>query len=62
MKNKVIINSIETSKRFYAACAVMQGILASYAGIQIEQFPHEWIVEQSYLLADKLLAQENVEN
>ena len=46
------------TKRFYAACAAMQGILASYAGIQIKEFPAEWIVKESYKLADELLKQE----
>lgn len=47
------------SKRFYAACAAMQGILSSYAGFPIEKFPYSWIAESSYAMADELLKQEN---
>lgn len=47
------------SKRFYAACAAMQGMLASYAGMQIKEFPCEWIVSESYKIADELLKRES---
>ncbi len=46
------------SKRFYAACAAMQGILASYAGLQIAHFPEGFIASESYKMADELLKQE----
>lgn len=42
------------SKRFYAACAAMQGILAS----DVKDKPSE-IVRGAYLIADELLKQEN---
>lgn len=45
------------SKRFYAACAAMQGILSNPTnGIMLE---NRGVVRQSYLLADELLIQEN---
>lgn len=55
-KGRVIHNGI--SKRFYAACAAMQGILSSgvYARIAISD-----VIEKSYQYADELLKQENNE-
>ena len=44
------------SKRFYAACAAMQGLLAYYGLAYSEQHAKE-----SYKLADELLKQENAE-
>ena len=44
------------SKRFYAACAAMQGLLAHYGLAYSEQHTKE-----SYKLADELLKQENAE-
>lgn len=46
------------SKRFYAACAAMQGLLASPA-IKIPQY--ELIIKTAYIFADELLKQENNE-
>ena len=53
------------SKRFYAACAAMQGILANYSnermvnGGYIPITEYKEIIEQSYGIADELLTQEN---
>jgi hypothetical protein len=44
------------SKRFYAACAAMQGLVAHYGLAYSEQHAKE-----SYKLADELLKQENAE-
>ena len=45
------------SKRFYAACAAMQGILS---GQQLQTLPNDLeIVEMAYELADELLKQES---
>ena len=46
------------SKRFYAACAAMQGLII------ISSYPHskearETLIEDSYAIADELLKQEN---
>lgn len=54
------------SKRFYAACAAMQGILASQVGnYEVEggtrQDYCEQLIEQSFQFADELLKQENAE-
>ena len=48
------------SKRFYAACAAMQGLLA-YPGINGKNSDKvmEWIAEHAFMQADKLLEQEN---
>ena len=44
------------SKRFYAACAAMQGILsADYS----QNISNETLIKQSYMLADELLKQES---
>lgn len=52
------INEIGMSKRFYAACAAMQGILAgsSNSSYAIDE---KKIIKQAYLIADELLKQEN---
>lgn len=55
------------SKRFYAACAAMQGILANHELVRIitikaEKCGMNWmenLAEHSYLLAEELLKQEN---
>lgn len=59
--NKVIPDPANgMSKRFYAACVAMQGILAN------SQFRTDWgsspevIIEYSYELADELLRQEGL--
>jgi hypothetical protein len=47
------------SKRFYAACAAMQGILANnYLVPKLNDKPIYWVVRFSYDLADELLKQE----
>lgn len=54
------------SKRFYAACAAMQGILANNrvtelfekANITVEE-ERKYLAEASFLMADELLKQEN---
>ena len=53
------------SKRFYAACAAMQGILANQNGeytviCKTNQQYAEHLISQSYQLADELLKQENL--
>jgi len=45
------------SKRFYAACAAMQGILASSG---VKESTMESIISDSYQLADQLLEQEDL--
>ena len=48
------------SKRFYAACAAMQGIVSTLThGPEIAEYDNEFIAEASYKLADELLKQEN---
>ena len=56
--NGNVVNSPEDgmSKRFYAACAAMQGLVAHYGLAYSEQHAKE-----SYKLADELLKQENAE-
>lgn len=46
------------STRLYVATAAMQGILASYAGIEIESFPLKYVVNESLRLTDALLEEE----
>ena len=53
------------SKRFYAACAAMQGILANQNGEYgviggTNQQYTERLISQSYQFADELLKQENL--
>ena len=53
------------SKRFYAACAAMQGILANQNGeytviCKTNQQYAEHLISQSYQFADELLKQENL--
>lgn len=56
------VNCNGMSKRFYAACAAMQGILASPGNEpkSEETFPEYYrkLVKASYMLADELLKQE----
>jgi hypothetical protein len=48
------------SKRFYAACAAMQGILSGMTSTtNPEELNYYGIVNESYELADELLKQEN---
>jgi len=47
------------SKRFYAACAAMQGLTQRFIGIYSSDEDIKGIVKQSYKLADELLRQEN---
>ena len=44
------------SKRFYAACAAMQGMLANQS---VTHIPDEIVIKTAYKLADELLKQEN---
>ena len=44
------------NKRFYAACAALQGMLADDA---YRHRGHELIITEAYQLADELLRQEN---
>ena len=58
-------NNIGMSKRFYAACAAMQGILANQNGeytviCKTNQQYAEHLISQSYQFADELLKQENL--
>ena len=53
------------SKRFYAACVAMQGILANQNGAyrvygETNQKYAENLISQSYQFADELLKQENL--
>jgi hypothetical protein len=47
------------SKRFYAACAAMQGILSSSLANPSQPVHFINIVEDAYKFADELLKQEN---
>ena len=51
------------SKRFYAACAAMQGLLSnSFVNTVLSQNPevqNTEIVNKAYAIADELLKQEN---
>jgi hypothetical protein len=49
-----IYGQIGMSKRFYAACAAMQGILANNRFLTTEQ-----LIRASYECTDELLKQEN---
>ena len=50
--------AIGISKRFYAACAAMQGILAS-SDADVQLLNDNQKAEYSFIMADKLLKQEN---
>lgn len=50
------INPLGISKRFYAACAAMQGILAGNVDIPVPNY----VAELSYKFADEILKQENL--
>ena len=65
--NGNVVNSPEDgmSKRFYAACAAMQGILANQNGEygvigETNQQYTERLISQSYQFADELLKQEKL--
>lgn len=45
-------NEIGMSKRFYAACAAMQGILANPT---LSHNSDRWVCEQAYAIADKMI-------
>lgn len=47
------------SKRFYAACAAMQGLLANQEVNKSNYYNNEILVGVSYSIADELLKQEN---
>ena len=53
------IGSKGMTKRFYAACAAMQGLLASNAFLIYSTKDQEKCAELSYKFADELLKQEN---
>lgn len=46
------------SKRFYAACAAMQGIAAMHS--TRTDINNEWICKTAFNMADELLKQENL--
>jgi hypothetical protein len=53
------------SKRFYAACAAMQGILASWQSDisfpnMAKEEPKRQLINTAYAFADELLKQENL--
>jgi hypothetical protein len=50
------INETGMSKRFYAACAAMQGLLSNQSYFVSSAIR---VVEDSYKIADELLKQEN---
>lgn len=60
-------NTNGCSKRFYAACAAMQGLLANYnsqwrdenTGKITNELIPEYVARAAYKFADELLAQEN---
>ncbi len=45
------------SKRFYAACAAMQGMLANQS---VTNVPDEIVIKTAYKIADELLKQEDL--
>lgn len=47
------------SKRFYAACAAMQGLCVGKITSEIKKGECVDIAEMSYIIADELLKQEN---
>lgn len=48
------------SMRFYAACAVMNGLLADIKTSKSIELDAERIMKDSYVIADELLRQENL--
>ena len=46
------------SKRFYAACAAMQGLAAMHHSTN--DIDNDWIAKTAFNMADKLLEQENL--
>lgn len=55
LSNSFFGNQLGMSKRFYAACAAMQGLLS-----KTYESSTELIVQHSYRLADELLRQEEL--
>ena len=47
----------QMSKRFYAACCAMQGLLAN-PSVAVNTAPHGDIISDAYKYADELLKQE----
>lgn len=58
LSNSFFGNQLGMSKRFYAACAAMQGLLSKTYESSTELDP--LIVQHSYRLADELLRQEEL--
>jgi hypothetical protein len=56
----VIYDPVGMSKRFYAACMAMQGIISTLKGTE-ETIYYNQIAKDSYLMADELLKEENDE-
>ena len=55
-----LAHNIGMSKRFYAACAAMQGICSTLNYTQnVTLSLAQQIVKESYMVADELLKQEN---
>lgn len=48
------------SKRFYAACAAMQGLLSADAKYNGKTDDRESLIKDAYAFADELLKQENL--
>lgn len=48
------------SKRFYAACAAIQGIMANVRAEPTEDSHFKNMAEDAYRIADELLRQENL--
>lgn len=61
IKSEGIANRREgMSKRFYAACAAMQGICCGLSGSQnITPSLATQVIKEAYIMADELLKQEN---
>lgn len=56
-----LITNLGMSKRFYAACVAMQGLIAG-CDVNAGGFDAEWTAKTAFNMADKLLKQENDEN
>lgn len=57
LANGEVKESIGMSKRFYAACAAMNGLIANPTHDYVNE---ACLIQQSYLFADELLRQENL--
>ena len=57
--NVIAENYQGMSKRFYAACAAMQGIVSAVNNDVLYEYDCEHIVKESFRFADELLKQEN---